>query len=208
MSPQRLFAVVPAAGLSRRMGRAKLLLPLGKTTVIGKLLSVLQRSEITRTVVVLRRNDEPLREAVVAGGAFPLQPEVDPPDMRTSVEYGLAWLHREFQPAPDDGWLLAPADHPLLDAQVLGELIARWQRGDYRILVPTHNGHRGHPTFFRWELAAEVAQIPVDQGLNRLLKDHTADITEFPVASPAVLTDLDTPEDYERLKKSKIEDRR
>lgn len=181
------------------MGQAKLLLPLGETTVIGKLLSVLQGPEITRTVVVLRRDDDRLRDAIAAGGAFPLQPDADPPDMRSSVEYGLEWLSQEYQPAPDDGWLLAPADHPLLDSQILGELTARWQRGDCRILVPTHNGKRGHPAFFRWELSAAVARIPPDRGLNQLLKQYATDITEYPVATPAVLTDLDTPEDYVRL---------
>ena len=47
---QRLFAVVPAAGHSRRMGRPKLLLPLGASTVIARMLAALARPEIEATI--------------------------------------------------------------------------------------------------------------------------------------------------------------
>lgn len=199
MPSARLFAVIPAAGHSRRMGRAKLLLPFRDSTVIAQVLANLRRPKIECTAVVLRRDDEPLRSAVAACGATPLQPAVDPPDMRDSVEHALEWIEREFQPAPTDGWLLCPADHPLLDAAVLDLLLTRWHRGDCRILVPVHNGRRGHPTLFRWDLAAEVPRIPHDQGLNRLTKDHAAELIELPVPSDTILIDLDTPADYERL---------
>lgn len=199
MPPRRLFAIIPAAGHSRRMGRAKLLLPLGSGTVIGRLLSVLKRPEISDTLVVLRAADEPLRAAVVAGGARPIQPEVDPPDMRQSVAAALTDLAHTDRPEDDDGWLLVPADHPLLDPRVMDQLLARWQDEACRMLVPTHAGRRGHPTLFRWSFAREVAGLPANAGLNRLLQQHAACITELPVDSPSVITDLDTPEDYERL---------
>src|SRR5260370_12639805 len=67
--PPQLFAVVPAAGQSRRMGRPKLLLPLGSDTVIGRMLALLRRPEIAATIVVVRPDDELLRAAVLAGGA-------------------------------------------------------------------------------------------------------------------------------------------
>ena len=54
LSLPRLFGVVPAAGHSRRMGRPKLLLPLGSSTVIARMLAVLNASAITATIVVVR----------------------------------------------------------------------------------------------------------------------------------------------------------
>lgn len=181
------------------MGRAKLLLPLGTTTVIGRLLSVLKHPGIMATIVVLRKDDERLRAEVIAGGAIPLQPESDPPDMRQSVVEAIAEISRRFAPADDDGWLLAPADHPLLDPQTIEKLVACWQAEDCRILVPSHQGRRGHPTLFRWDLAREICSLPADAGLNRLLHDRAGDVRELLVETSAVLTDLDTPEDYERL---------
>ena len=181
------------------MGRAKLLLPIGRQTVIARVLGVLRRPDLERPVVVVRPDDEPLRAAVEESGGTPLQPPVAPPEMRSSVEFALRWIEREFQPAADDAWILMPADHPLFDAAILEQLIARWRRGDCTILVPTCEGHRGHPVFFRWGLAADVFELPADVGLNELVRRHAAEVVELETGNRSVTVDLDTPEDYQSL---------
>lgn len=195
----RIFAVIPAAGHSRRMGRPKLLLPLGGVPVIVRLLHTLSAAGVTHTVVVLRQDDEPLRELVTSCGAIAVQPDTPPPDMRESITCGLRYIREQFQPGSSDAWLLSPADHPLLDAAILRLLISEWNTGKHRILIPVHEGRRGHPAFLRWELAAEVETIPPHLGLNHLIREHAADVSEIPCNSPAIITDLDTPADYERL---------
>ena len=196
----RLFAIVPAAGRSRRMGRPKLLLPLGEGTVISRMLSVFRRPEIAATIVVIRADDEALRVAVAECGAIPLQPDVPPPEMRQSVEEALQYLERQFHPRPDEGWLLAPADHPLLDLAVIDRLILAWRKSPGNILVPACRGQRGHPTLFPFRLVPDVFPLPPDQGLNGLLRLRADEIEQIDVDSPAVISDLDTPEDYARLR--------
>lgn len=195
----RLFALIPAAGRSRRMGTHKLLLTLEGRTVIDRLLTTLAKDGITDRIVVVRADDEPLCEAARSAGGTVVQPSVDPPDMRDSVEFGLRWIEERHAPRPDDGWILLPADHPVLDPSVLGTLIAAWQERTCPILVPAYRGKRGHPTFFRWELVADVRGLPPDCGLNRLLQERQDDVCELPVDNPAVVTDLDTPADYQAL---------
>src|SRR5579863_10348414 len=195
----RLFAIVLAAGHSRRMGRPKLLLPFGTSTVIARMLSLLSRPEIAAILVVIRPDDEPLRAAVAAGGAIPLQPAVPPPEMRDSIEYALRHLETHFQPRAADGWILAPADHPLLDQSVIDRMLAVWRNSSESILVPVHGGRRGHPTIFPCGLIPDVYSLPADQGLNSLLARHAAIIEQVEVDSPGVIADLDTPEDYARL---------
>jgi molybdenum cofactor cytidylyltransferase len=116
--------------------------------------------------------------------------------MRTSVEFGLAYIRDHFQPRPDDVWLLSPADHPVLDPSIVPVLVSEWIARQPRILVPTHHGQRGHPTLFRWDLADEVPRLPAHVGLNHLLRTHAADVLELPVESPGILFDLDTPDDF------------
>ncbi len=203
---RRLFAVIPAAGFSRRMGQPKLLLPLGAKTVIARLLDVLNRPDVIERIVVLRRDDEELLAEVTSAKATVVQPEADPPDMRSSVQYALQEIQRRHAPGPDEGWMLIPADHPVLEAEVLDSLIDCWQKSDNLILVPTYQQQRGHPTFFRWKLASEVFSLPPEKGLNELLKSHADEVAEFPQDNPAVLTDLDTPEDYRALCKRWKED--
>src|SRR5438874_4839344 len=162
----RLFGVVPAAGESRRMGRPKLLLPLGTSTVIARMLAVLKRPEIETTVVVVRPDDDPLRAAVAACGATPLTPDRAPAQMRHSVEHALSYIERQFQPGPEEGWLLVPADHPLLEPGVLDRLIAAWRASPGRIIIPAFRGKRGHPTMFPFRIVREVFSLPADAGLN------------------------------------------
>jgi len=197
---RRLFAIVPAAGYSRRMGRPKLLLPFGDGTVISRVLSVLQRGGVAHAVVVVRPDDDDLRTEVLACGAVAVSPGHPPPAMRHSVEFGLGYVAETYMPNAADGWLLSPADHPLLDERLLADLLARWHAGDCRILVPVHQGRRGHPVLFRWELAGQVATLPPDCGINELLRRNAADVRELAVADPAIFLDLDTPADYARLR--------
>ena len=197
-----IYAVIPAAGLSRRMGTPNLLLPLGGKTVIARLLETLDRPQIRCRAVVVRRDDGDLRHAVQEAGAWAIAPEFDPPEMRESVEVALAALAERFSPRPQDGWLLVPADHPVLSVAVIDRMVKEWQSASAQILVPAWNNRRGHPTIFSWELAAKVPQIPADRGLNWLVRSDGISIQEVPIDDPAIFTDLDTPSDYETLRQS------
>lgn len=182
------------------MGRPKLLLPLGDKTVIARLLDALDRPDIVERFVVVRPDDERLRAEAAASGATVVQPQVAPPDMRTSVSEALAEIRRRHTPSAEDGWLLTPADHPMLEPRILDRLLQRWTQSECDILVPTFNKRRGHPVLFRWALTDEIATIPPDKGLNWLLQSKQDDVLEVAVDDPSVVTDLDTPADYEVLK--------
>ena len=61
---KRLFAVIPAAGLSRRMGRPKLLLPWQGSTVVEHLLAALAHPRVVARCVVCRQSDAELAGVV------------------------------------------------------------------------------------------------------------------------------------------------
>lgn len=197
MSP-RIVAIVPAAGHSRRMGQPKLLLKLGEKTVIARVVEALYAAGIEKVLVVVRPEDLPLAEEVRRTPAALVLPEIAPPDMRVSVEMAL----RSLEPAADawEGWMLIPADHPTLEPRAIEELIAAWDSDRSRIAVPSWQGRRGHPTLFPWETAVEVSQLPVDKGLNSLLRSRPERVLEVAASNDGVLIDLDTPEDWERIR--------
>src|SRR5262249_39793990 len=117
-----------------------------------------------------------------------------------TVEQGLAWLEHHLQPHPEEGWLLVPADHPTLRAGVIRRLAeARLASPGHSIFVPTHQGRRGHPTLLAWKHVARIRTLPRGAGLNAYTRACALEVLEVPVDAPAVLCDLDTPEDYERL---------
>jgi molybdenum cofactor cytidylyltransferase len=126
--------------------------------------------------------------------------------MRDSIAFGLLQVALDISKLGEQAdlgapWLLIPADHPVFMAETVKILLEAARHNPGRILVPTHGGRRGHPTVFRWKHALEIDQIPAGEGFNWVLKRNSADVIEVAVASPSVLVDLDTPEDYERLRK-------
>jgi molybdenum cofactor cytidylyltransferase len=194
------FAVLPAAGKSTRMGRPKLSLPLGDSTILAHVVNTLRQAEVEHVVVVVGRHVPELIPLAESSGAYVCPLAEETADMRTTVEHGLRWLEEHFQPHPDDGWLLVPADHPVLSPAVVRELaLARQAHPDHSIFVPTHQGQRGHPLLLTWRHVESLRAYPADQGLNRYVRAHDAQTLEVEVATSDILRDLDTPEDYECL---------
>ena len=201
----RTFGLIPAAGKSRRMGRPKLLLPLGGTTVLEQALSAVRSAGVETIVVVVAPEAGALAQLATASGAQVVLLAEDTPDMRTTCMYGLAFLEENFRPLQDDGWLLLPADHPTVRPDVV-RAILEIARGptDRSIVVPTHQGRRGHPTWLRWSHVAALRALPVDQGLNAFIRAHASATYEMDWPSDEILRDLDTPDDYRRLMEKSV----
>ena len=193
-----IAALVPAAGHSRRMGAPKLALEVAGRSVIEHVAEALRAAGASPVLVVLAPHVAFLGEPAARAGAEVLQLPEATPDMRATVEAGLGWLEERYHPAGSDAWLLAPADHPALDAGVVRRLIEEKQRRpDRSIFVPTWRGRRGHPALVGWGHVAGLRALPAGEGLNVYLRAQ--EVCELPVESAGVVEDLDTPEDFARL---------
>ena len=179
------------------MGTQKLLLPWRGGTVIGSVLKTWLLSQVAEVVVVVRANDDDLIAACKLPGVTIFKAD-NPPDMKASVQCGLRYIRDNFSPGDGDAWLLAPADMPQLSDQLIDRLLVEFRATDRSILVPTAGGKRGHPAVFPWSLAADVFELGADEGVKSLLLRNPVRFVE--IGSPTVLNDIDTPEDYQRLK--------
>ncbi len=202
----RIHALIPAAGRSTRMGQQKLLLPWDGETVIRRLLTHLLNADIQSVSILVRQGDDLLRKHLdLYSSELPADQSprltaycADPPpdEMRDSVSILLSHIEHSAAPAPQDAWMLLPADSVALSMGTLEALIREWRRIPRGVLVPTHHGRRGHPALFAWELAGLISRIPQNHGINWLLGGSLTDVRECPVDDEAVLADLNTPEDY------------
>lgn len=198
--PMQVFALIPAAGMSRRMGRPKLALPLGDRTVLEHVVAAVRDGGVQDVVVVIGPRTVFLQPLAGRAGARVHLLPAETPDMRATVQAGLAWLELHLHPRDDDAWLLLPADHPTLRADVVQALVAAAREPSrHSIFVPTYQGKGGHPTLLRWKHAGALRALPEGQGLNAFIRSLPAETLEIPWESADVLCDLDTPEDYERL---------
>jgi molybdenum cofactor cytidylyltransferase len=193
-----IFAIVPAAGLSTRMGRPKLSLPFGDRSVLENVVAALRDGGVDCVLVVVAPHVRDLGSLAKTAGAEVSELPEATPDMRATVEHGLDWLQERFRPLLDDRWLLAPADHPTLNANIVRQLLAT-SRTSSSILVPIAAGKRGHPTVFTWRHVRDLQAFSSGEGINAYLRHPSCDVLEVPIVSDEVNSDLDTPEDYARL---------
>jgi molybdenum cofactor cytidylyltransferase len=195
-----IFGVIPAAGKSVRMGQPKLALRRGDRSVVEFVIGALRLGGVDEAVVVLGPHVAELEPIARKAGAQVLLLPQETTDMRATVEAGLGWLETHFGPLSSDFWLLAPADHPTMDPQVVRQLIeAKKGLADDAIVVPTWQGRRGHPTLVGWPHVAAIRQFPKELGLNVYLRQCQGTMSEIDVSSRAILDDMDTPEDFTRL---------
>jgi molybdenum cofactor cytidylyltransferase len=191
------FAILPAAGRSRRMGNDKLLLPWGDATVIDAVLTAWKSSQVDHVVIVVHPDDTRLAERCGDYGVDLVVATRPPEQMKDSVRLGLEFVQRTFHPQDSDVWLLSPADTPTLTAEIINRVLAESATA-CPITVPTTAGRRGHPVAFRWSLAGDVGRLGRDEGVRAIVARYS--VNEIPLEDERILDDLDTPADYDRLR--------
>ncbi len=198
----RVFAIMPAAGRSRRMGRDKQLLDVGGQSMLAGVLDVLERSRVCSVTLVthsgitshIETNRFPKLSVVIN--------DEEQSHMIDSVRMGIdAACHgrvgREL--APSDGFLILPADQPGIAVADIDRCIAEFLADTTRIVIATHGERRGHPLIFPASLEPFVRSDACDDGLNALPRTHADRVVNVACGSPGVVRDIDTSDDYERL---------
>lgn len=186
-------AIVLAAGESRRMKRHKMLLPLGNTTVVQHVVEQLLESVVESVVVVVGHEGKKIEGLFEGTDVRVVHNEDFREGMLSSVRAGLV--------ARDDDWLgvlLALGDQPSIRRSVVDKLIERFHAGRGEILVPAHEGRRGHPLLFDAVYCEEIMASFDDTGLRGLMERHAEKVVAIETDSDDVLRDMDYPADYER----------
>jgi molybdenum cofactor cytidylyltransferase len=195
-----IAAIVLTAGKSERMGRPKALLPFRGRTFLEHILEEISASRIEHAVVVVGHHRAEIDSLLGAPSptarcSVRMDTVYNPiyeQGMSTSIQAGIRAL-----PSGVTAAALFLVDHPLIDSATVDALIAAIQPG--RIVLPVHNGRRGHPIVLSADVFEEILGLPSDQGLNVVVRRDPARVTEVPVSAPGILADIDTPADYENL---------
>lgn len=212
--PSGLPAIVPAAGLSRRMGRPKLILPLGDRTILERVLLALREGGAGPVVVVTGPPDQEgapaVADAARRAGAAVATPSAPVPDMADSIRLGLRhWLRvfGEANLALPSHVLLTPGDAVGVDRRAVAGVVQVAREAPGAIVVPaevdpeTSPPRRGHPAAIPRELFDAILELPPGLGVNVLLRNADRETRIVPVPRSAAPRDLDTPDDYARARK-------
>jgi len=196
-----ICAIVLAAGLSRRMGVQKLLLPFGGKTVIAHIVDQLLASTVDKVYVVTGHQAERIgRELSGRPVSIVNNPDYES-GMLSSVRCGLRAL-----PAECRAVLVALGDQPSITSKLVDRMLQSFAAAGKGILVPCYDGKRGHPILFSELYRQEILTHYDDVGLRGLLHAHLDEVFELTVSTSAVLSDMNVPQDYRRELASMEED--
>jgi molybdenum cofactor cytidylyltransferase len=184
--------IVLAAGLSTRMGRQKLLLPFGGSTVVETVLGNVHEAGFSRVCAVFSK----VTAAKIAAPEW-LQILVNEAPERgqsSSMLIGLDSL------AEGEDFCLMLGDLPLAqprDLALLAETFRKLPAGK-TVLTPSREGRFGHPMFYRSIWKERFRSASGDVGGRKILSRYEDEIVRVE-APDGHFRDLDTPEDYKSL---------
>jgi molybdenum cofactor cytidylyltransferase len=190
----RVAAIVLAAGGSARMGQPKQLLPIGDRPMVRHVTEAIMAVGLAQVVVVTGANAEAVTAALAGLPVDIVLNEFWAEGMSSSIHTGLRALRPEIQAA-----LLVLGDQPALTPEVLELLVARYRATKASIIVPFYRGQRGNPVLFDREMFPELLAVQGDRGGRLLVKRHRGEVERVDLEDPAVIMDIDSPQDYEGI---------
>jgi CTP:molybdopterin cytidylyltransferase MocA len=115
-------------------------------------------------------------------------------EMLESVRCGLAAL-----PENCGAMLIVLGDQPSIRSEWIERLAAVYREHDERkIVVPVHDGHRGHPMLIPARFREELQTKHSETGIRGLLDANAIDVVKIKWEDGEVLADMDVPSDYRR----------
>lgn len=183
-------AIILAAGGSSRFGAPKQLAPWKGQTFLERAVAVALDSRVDAVVVVLGAETARCQELLAP---YPVTTVINPrwqEGQSTSMQAGLAALPANMQAA-----VFMLVDLPAVEPHIVDRLLAAHRVTLAPIVYPEYQGKRGNPVLFDRALFAELNQISGDTGGRPLFKKYAAQAERIPVETPAILHDVDRPED-------------
>lgn len=176
--------VILAAGLSSRAGTFKPALQIGGRSLIGHCIEGM--SDICSRIIVVGGHEFGILRSLVEGIAKVecVENPLYYRGMFTSVKAGLSQIH-------GDRCFILPVDIPLVPPRVYRQLLSV----EADVVIPSFHGRNGHPVCLSVAILPRILGEPDESSLRDALR--SIGFRTIDVDTEEILTDIDTPEDYE-----------
>ena len=185
-----ISAIILAAGKSVRMGQQKMLMPWGKSTVLGEVIETLQHAGV-EDITLVTNSKIALQ---ITNYKLPITLN-DDGDMLESIQLGL-----QGQKPSAEATLICLGDQPQVEERSVRNVCDAFREKKTSIVVPSYQMRRGHPWLIARELWGEVLRMRAPESMRDFLNNHKNDIFYVEIDTPSILLDLDTPADYLKYK--------
>lgn len=163
-------------------------------TVVESALTLLP----TRLVVVTGY-DSPAIEAALAGFSHQIEFCLNRDwnqGMGNSLAAGVRFLDNQTR-AP---LMILLGDMPRLSAATIAQILTTAEQNPDQIIQPHFAGKPGHPVIWPADLRPELCNLSGDQGGKTIIINYPQRLLRLDWPDELILRDIDTVEDYERLK--------
>jgi molybdenum cofactor cytidylyltransferase len=186
--------VVLAAGSSSRLGRNKLLIPFGGTTLLRRAVERAIEATLDPVLVVVGHEAAgALAELRGLGCRAVFNPD-HAQGINTSLRAGIRAV-----PADARAAVVLLADMPLVTAQMIRALVEHFRTGAAPLVLSAYEGVLAPPTLYARALFPELGAGSGEGCGKRVMKRHRGEAVEL--AWPAArLADVDLPGDVDRLR--------
>jgi molybdenum cofactor cytidylyltransferase len=188
-----LWAIILAAGESKRMGFPKMLLLFDGITMLEKVVGNIKDSVVDHTLVVLGAEKEVLTKLVSKSSGRYCFNDNYKQGMLSSVKCGFRNLPPDFEAV-----LVFQGDQPFISPEVINRVIQSYRSAGKGIVIPVCNGRRGHPLLIDHKYRNEIERLNDKEGLRILSRQFSEDVLEVETDDPGILRDFDTYDEYKK----------
>lgn len=188
-----IWAIILAAGESKRMGKPKLLLPFGEKTIIETVIKNVVLSKVDETLVVLGSSRDKIEQKIKN---LPIKIVVNPhfsKGMLSSIQCGIQSIPKNAQAV-----LVMLGDQPSISSDIINKIIDSFKSRKKGIILPIHNNKRGHPVLIDIKYRDKVERLNLDIGLRELIHNHPEDIMEVELKTSNINQNINDVDDYKR----------
>ena len=186
-----IWAIILAAGESKRMGSPKMLLHFNGSTIIETVIRIVRNSNIDNVMVVLGAERQKLSELVIKLNVKSCYNSDYKTGMLSSVICGVRNLPADFEAI-----LVFQGDQPMIHSESINNVIKAYKLSGRGIVIPVFEKKRGHPILIDRRYKNEIEKLDSGVGLRSLVYKYPEDILEVETADPGILRDIDTSEEY------------
>jgi molybdenum cofactor cytidylyltransferase len=193
--------IILAAGASTRFGKPKQIQRLKNKCLIEWVLNTALNSDLNRIVLVLGYAHQEILHTL---GEISRHSKLLIAINRQYKEGQSNSLHIGLSKVKDDypAVMFLMGDQPMLNSATINILLERFWASDRDVCVPIYQGKRKTPTIFGRRFYTRLMKIKGDVGARQLIDDHPDRVLAVEIENPICFFDIDTPQDFERLKKN------
>lgn len=186
-----IYAIILAAGYSRRMGSDKLSMDLCGKKVLQHAIDQVFDSGADSVYVVIREPEQADAFHRTKNTSFVVNSEAIV-GISSSIRTAINQMDGR-----EDAVLIVNGDMPFFGSSNYRALIDLWNQTDQGIAASYYMGDVRNPVIFARRFLSELLEINGDRGAKSIVQKNLSDVKFLEILDPDYLMDIDTPEELE-----------